>query len=167
MSRAVIKLSTTRQWREKALHEVVSQIDRITAYFRLNSTLGHDHMPRQHWHKTGYSHEGGLQQWEQKLASLLGWYSTGDEDWLGLTQRLSVIPDPWLWAHTTHTAKFCSSPKRDGFVSATIGEPLHSSCLTHALREGHLTWPNSAWECEAIQQWEPSCWALHPCSGLV
>ncbi|KAF4796319.1 hypothetical protein TURU_085588 [Turdus rufiventris] len=28
-------------------------------------------MPSQRWHETGYSHEGGLQQWEQKLASPL------------------------------------------------------------------------------------------------
>lgn len=72
MSRAVIKLSTTSQQRENALHEVVSQMDRITGYFSPDGTLGHDHMPSQSWHKRGYSHEGELQQWEQKLASLLG-----------------------------------------------------------------------------------------------
>lgn len=45
MSGAEIKLSTTRQWREKASHGAVSQMDRIIGYFRPDGTLGHDHMP--------------------------------------------------------------------------------------------------------------------------
>lgn len=123
------------------------------------------------WDMTTYqasistSYEGGLQQWEQKVASSLGWYSTGDEDQLGLTLR----PDrQWFLIHgsehAAHTMKFSSSPAQDGFVYNTIRELLHSSWpmpWERATLAGQ-TLHGSVKQCTR----EPSCWSLHHALAL-
>lgn len=103
-------------------------MDRITVYFRPDGTLGHDHMPSQHWHKRGYSHEGGP--------------SNGSRNWhhslpdMPLVMKISkgspwdlIVDDSWSMALSTCNTHYyiLFLSKQDGCVYETIGELLHSS----------------------------------------